>query len=46
MAEGKNNAAIAGELHVTERSVEKVIHSIFLKLGLTWEQAVNKRVRR
>jgi hypothetical protein len=25
--------------------VEKVIHSIFLKLGLTWEQAVNKRVK-
>ncbi len=45
MAEGKNNAAIAGALHVTERSVEKVIHSIFLKLGLTWEQAVNKRVK-
>jgi DNA-binding NarL/FixJ family response regulator len=45
MAEGKNNAAIAAELHVTERSVEKVIHSIFLKLGLTWEQAVNKRVK-
>ena len=45
MAEGKNNAAIAAALHVTERSVEKVIHSIFLKLGLTWEQAVNKRVK-
>jgi DNA-binding NarL/FixJ family response regulator len=45
MAEGKNNAAIAAEFHVTERSVEKVIHSIFLKLGLTWEPAVNKRVK-
>jgi DNA-binding NarL/FixJ family response regulator len=45
MAEGKNNAAIAAELFLTERSVEKVIHSIFLKLGLTWEQAVNKRVK-
>ena len=45
MAEGKNNAAIAAALHVTERSVEKVIHSIFLKLGLTWEPAVNKRVK-
>jgi DNA-binding NarL/FixJ family response regulator len=45
MAEGKNNAAIAAALFLTERSVEKVIHSIFLKLGLTWEQAVNKRVK-
>ena len=45
MAEGKNNAAIAGALVLTERSVEKVIHSIFLKLGLTWEPAVHKRVK-
>jgi DNA-binding NarL/FixJ family response regulator len=45
MAEGKNNAAIAASLFLTERSVEKVIHSIFLKLGLTWEPAVNKRVK-
>jgi DNA-binding NarL/FixJ family response regulator len=45
MAEGKNNAAIAGELFLTERSVEKVIHSIFMKLGLTWETAVHKRVK-
>ena len=45
MAEGKNNAAIAESLVLTERSVEKVIHSIFLKLDLTWEQAVNKRVK-
>jgi DNA-binding NarL/FixJ family response regulator len=45
MAEGKNNAAIAESLFLTERSVEKVIHSIFLKLGLTWEPAVHKRVR-
>ena len=44
MASGKNNAAIAAELFLTERSVEKVIHSIFLKLGLTWETAVHKRV--
>ena len=45
MAAGKNNAAIAGTLFLTERSVEKVIHSIFLKLGLTWEEAVHKRVK-
>jgi DNA-binding NarL/FixJ family response regulator len=45
MAEGKNNAGIAAALVLTERSVEKVIHSIFLKLGLAWEQAVHKRVK-
>jgi DNA-binding NarL/FixJ family response regulator len=45
MAEGKNNAAIARTLVLTERSVEKVIHSMFLKLGLTWEPAVHKRVK-
>jgi DNA-binding NarL/FixJ family response regulator len=45
MAEGKNNAAIGKTLALTERSVEKVIHSIFLKLGLTWETEVHKRVK-
>jgi DNA-binding NarL/FixJ family response regulator len=43
-ATGKNNAAIAGGLFLTERSVEKVIHSIFLKLGLGWEPSIHKRV--
>jgi DNA-binding NarL/FixJ family response regulator len=45
MANGKNNAAIAEALFLTERSVEKVIHSIFLKLGLAWETSVHKRVK-
>jgi DNA-binding NarL/FixJ family response regulator len=45
MASGKNNAAIAATLFLTERSVEKVIHSIFLKLGLGWETSVHKRVK-
>ena len=45
MAEGKNNAAIAATLFLTERSVEKVIHSIFLKLGLGWETSIHKRVK-
>lgn len=45
MAEGQNNASIGVDLVVTERSVEKVIHSIFMKLGLTWEPAVHKRVK-
>jgi DNA-binding NarL/FixJ family response regulator len=44
MAAGKSNAAIGESLFLAERSVEKVIHSIFLKLGLTWEPSVNKRV--
>jgi DNA-binding NarL/FixJ family response regulator/DNA-binding winged helix-turn-helix (wHTH) protein len=45
MAEGKNNAAIAEALSLSERTVEKAIHSIFLKLGLAWEPAVHKRVK-
>ena len=45
MAEGRNNASIAQTLFLTERSVEKVIHSIFLKLGLSWETSVHKRVK-
>jgi DNA-binding NarL/FixJ family response regulator len=45
MAAGKSNAAIGESLFLTERSVEKVIHSIFQKLGLTWEADVHKRVK-
>jgi DNA-binding NarL/FixJ family response regulator len=45
MARGKNNAAIAASLVITERSVEKYINSIFSKLGLTWEQDVHRRVK-
>jgi DNA-binding NarL/FixJ family response regulator len=45
MAEGRNNASIAEDLVVTERSVEKAINSIFMKLELTWEPAVHKRVK-
>jgi DNA-binding NarL/FixJ family response regulator len=45
MAEGKSNAAIGESLYLAERSVEKVIHSIFMKLGLTWEPSVHKRVK-
>jgi DNA-binding NarL/FixJ family response regulator len=45
MAAGKSNEAIGESLFLAERSVEKVIHSIFLKLDLTWEPAVHKRVR-
>jgi DNA-binding NarL/FixJ family response regulator len=45
MAEGKNNAAIAQTLFLTERSIEKVIHSIFVKLGIAWEKEIHKRVK-
>jgi DNA-binding NarL/FixJ family response regulator len=45
MAMGKSNAAIGESLFLAERSIEKVIHSIFLKLGLTWETSVHKRVK-
>jgi DNA-binding NarL/FixJ family response regulator len=45
MAQGKNNAAIAQTLFLTERSVEKVIHSVFVKLGLAWEPSIHKRVK-
>jgi DNA-binding NarL/FixJ family response regulator len=45
MAAGKSNATIGESLFLAERSVEKVIHSIFLKLGLTWEPSVHKRVK-
>jgi DNA-binding NarL/FixJ family response regulator len=44
MAKGKNNAAIAASLVVTERSVEKYIHSIFQKLDLAWQPDTHKRV--
>jgi len=44
MAEGKNNAAIAKTLFLTERAVEKHINSLFHKLGLTEETEVHRRV--
>jgi DNA-binding NarL/FixJ family response regulator len=45
MAQGKNNAAIATALTVSERAVEKHTNSIFMKLGLTEERDVNRRVK-
>jgi DNA-binding NarL/FixJ family response regulator len=44
MAQGMNNAAIARNLFLTERAVEKHINSLFHKLGLTEETDVNRRV--
>ena len=44
MAEGKNNAAVAATLFLTERAVEKHINSLFHKLGLSEEPNVHRRV--
>jgi DNA-binding NarL/FixJ family response regulator len=44
MALGKNNAAIAGALFLTERAVEKHTNAIFGKLGFAEEPALNRRV--
>ncbi|RKS80533.1 DNA-binding NarL/FixJ family response regulator [Motilibacter peucedani] len=44
MAQGKSNAAIAGDLFLTERAIEKHTNSIFSKLGLTEEKDLNRRV--
>ena len=45
MATGRNNATIARTLYMSERSVEKHITSVFLKLGLVDEGEMNRRVR-
>jgi DNA-binding NarL/FixJ family response regulator len=45
MAQGKNNAAIARSLVLTERAVEKHINAIFAKLDLKWESDVHRRVK-
>jgi DNA-binding NarL/FixJ family response regulator len=45
IAEGRNNAAIAAGLSLTERAVEKHINAIFSKLGLSEEADVHRRVK-
>jgi len=45
MAQGKNNAAIAATLVLSERAVEKHINSLFSKLGLSEERDVSRRVK-
>jgi DNA-binding NarL/FixJ family response regulator len=44
MAQGKSNAAIAGDLVLTKKAIEKHVGSIFLKLDLPEEQIVSRRV--
>ena len=46
LAEGKSNAAIADELVLTKRAIEKHINAIFLKLDLTYADAVSRGSRR
>jgi DNA-binding NarL/FixJ family response regulator len=45
MARGASNAAIARTLGITQRAVERQIHTIFEKLGLPATRDVNRRVR-
>ena len=45
VAQGKNNAAIAASLFLTERGVEKHINAIFSKLGLSEEKELHRRVK-
>ena len=45
IARGKSNSAIADDLFLTKRAVEKHINSIFLKLGLAYAEDVSKRVK-
>jgi DNA-binding NarL/FixJ family response regulator len=45
MAQGRNNAGVAGALGLSERAVEKHINSVFSKLGLSEEPDVHRRVK-
>ncbi|KQW53465.1 LuxR family transcriptional regulator [Nocardioides sp. Root1257] len=45
MAGGRSNAAIAAQLHVTEKAVAKHINSIFTKLDLPIDEDDHRRVR-
>ncbi|HEX2173650.1 MAG TPA: response regulator transcription factor [Dehalococcoidia bacterium] len=45
MAQGKNNAAIAASLVLSQRAIEKHANSIFFKLGLSEERDSNRRVK-
>ena len=44
MARGHTNAGIAAALHLSESSIEKYSTSVFLKLGLSDEPRVHRRV--
>ncbi len=44
MAQGRSNAAIAGELHLTTRTVETHVRNIFIRFALPDETEHNRRV--
>jgi DNA-binding NarL/FixJ family response regulator len=44
VAQGKSNAAIADELFLTKRAIEKNINSIFSKLSLVHDTEISRRV--
>lgn len=44
MAEGRTNAGIAEQLHLSESTIEKYSTSMFSKLGLASEPSVHRRV--
>jgi DNA-binding NarL/FixJ family response regulator len=44
MAEGRTNRAIAGQIHLSERAVERNVTAIFEKLGLPPSNADHRRV--
>jgi DNA-binding NarL/FixJ family response regulator len=44
MAQGRTNAGIARELDLSESSIEKYSTSIFVKLGISNESEVHRRV--
>jgi DNA-binding NarL/FixJ family response regulator len=44
IAEGLSNRAIAKQLHLSPRAIERHVQSIFLTLGLTDSEDVNRRV--
>ena len=45
IAQGRNNAAVASTLGLSDRAVEKHINSLFAKLGLSEEPDIHRRVK-
>jgi DNA-binding NarL/FixJ family response regulator len=45
MAQGKSNQAIADEVFLSKKAVEKHINAIFMKLGLVESEEVSRRVK-
>lgn len=44
MARGRNNAGVAAALYISESAVEKHVSQIFLKLGISMQDNVSRRV--